>query len=210
MGLHIRNCTLAPHAAGCLRVDLVKEAGMNIQSLKLVIDLNGDGSYSLLEISELLRTLYRLPGNVMVEGLGHTPYLSTFLNIEASKATGYGSFDGLLSISLSLMFWVAVVYAALTLSSPDAEQPENHPATRAQGQGPRLSQDARTFTAYKTPSYTGPSFYGVPLPTSADTRSSTKNHSRTLASRSSLKAHKATANKQHFQRLTGDLARHTK
>ncbi|NYT76512.1 hypothetical protein H0A71_05870 [Alcaligenaceae bacterium] len=183
---------------------------MSIQSLNLVIDLNGDGSYSLLEISEFLRTLYRLPGNVMVEGLGHIPYLSSFLGIEASKATGYGSFDGLLSISLSLIFWVAVVYAALTLSSPDVEQPENHPATLAQGQGTKLPQDAKTFTAYKTPSDTGHSFYGVPLPTPANTRQALKSHSRTPAGRASLKTRKVAASKQHFRHLTGYLARHAK
>lgn len=183
---------------------------MNIESLKLVIDLNGDGSYSLLEISELLRTLYRLPGNLMVEGLGHIPYVSSLLGIEASRATGYGSFNGLLSISLSLLFWVAAVFAVLTLSSPDSQEPENHPATLAKGQGPALAQSPEPFTAYHAPSYSGPSFYGVSLAAPSGQPQSIAARTHTQVSRPALRARKVSTARKHHRHLTGYLARHIK
>src|SRR3546814_11313638 len=62
-----------------------------------------------------------MPGNLAVEGLGHVPYLSSFLGIKASEATGYGSLDGLLSVTLYLLFWMVLLFSALTLSSPSAD-----------------------------------------------------------------------------------------
>src|SRR3546814_14806121 len=41
--------------------------------------------------------------------------------IKASEATGYGSLDGLLSVTLSLLFWMVLLFSALTLSSPSAD-----------------------------------------------------------------------------------------
>jgi|SRR5690606_11197705 len=96
---------------------------MNIESLHLVADINGDGSYSPWEIWEVVKFVYRLPGNLLVEGLGHVPYVSSLLGIKASAATGYASLDGLFSVTLSLLFWVVVLFAILTLSSPTVEEP---------------------------------------------------------------------------------------
>lgn len=92
---------------------------MNIESLKLIVDINHDGHYSLWEVWEAAKSLYRMPGNLMVEGLGHVPYVSDILGIHASAGTGYDSFNGLLAITLSLLFWIAVLFAILTLSSPE-------------------------------------------------------------------------------------------
>jgi len=92
---------------------------MNIQSLHLVLDLNHDGSYSLWELWEAVKFVYRLPGNLLVEGLGHIPYVSSALGIQASPAAGYASLDGLLATGLSLLVWIAVIFALLTLASPE-------------------------------------------------------------------------------------------
>ncbi len=98
---------------------------MDIHSLNLIVDTNHDGSYSLGEIWESVKFIYRLPGNLVVEGLGHIPYVSTLLHIHAAPETGYGSFNGLISTALTLIFWVVVVFSVLTLCSPDGDQPED-------------------------------------------------------------------------------------
>jgi hypothetical protein len=94
---------------------------MKIQALDLVVDLNHDGTYSGWELWEAVKFLYRLPGNLITEALGHIPYVSSTLDIKASEATGYGSLNGLLAVTLSLIFWVLVVFALLTLASPDKD-----------------------------------------------------------------------------------------
>src|SRR3546814_12519759 len=73
------------------------------------------------ELWESVKFVYRMPGNLAVEGLGHVPYLSSFLGIKASEATGYGRLDGLLSVTLSLLFWMVLLFCSLTLSSPSAD-----------------------------------------------------------------------------------------
>lgn len=100
---------------------------MKIESLHLVVDINHDGAYSLWEIWESVKFVYRLPGNLLVEGLGHIPYLSSFLGIRASEATGYGSLDGLLSVTLSLLFWIVVLFSVLTVSSPSTDEIDDTP-----------------------------------------------------------------------------------
>ncbi|MYN13563.1 hypothetical protein GSY71_10500 [Pusillimonas sp. TS35] len=96
---------------------------MYIKSLNLVADINGDGSYSLWEIWDLLRQIVRVPGNLVVEGLGHIPYVSGWLGINASPATGYGSFNGLLALVLSLLFWAGLLFALMTISSSEEAAP---------------------------------------------------------------------------------------
>ena len=94
---------------------------MNIQSLHFMIDLNRDGSYSMWELWEAAKFIYRLPGNLAVEGLGQIPYLSDALNIHASATTGYDSLNGLLATGVSLLVWIAAFFALLTLASPVEE-----------------------------------------------------------------------------------------
>src|SRR5690606_16206524 len=114
------------------RAGLKKEAAMNIEALRLVIDINRDGAYSPWEIWQAVKWVYRLPGNLLVEGLGHVPYLSTALNIQASEATGYHRLNGSLSVSISLIFWVAVIFIVLHLLSPTEDVPdEAHDNTTA-------------------------------------------------------------------------------
>src|SRR5690554_1555376 len=94
---------------------------MKIQALDLVVDLNRDGTYSGWELWEAIKFLYRLPGNLLTEALGHIPYVSSALGIQASEASGYASLNGLFAVTLSLIFWVLVVFAMLTLASPEKD-----------------------------------------------------------------------------------------
>lgn len=94
---------------------------MKIQALDLVVDLNRDGTYSGWELWEAIKFLYRLPGNLITEALGHLPYVSSTLGIRASEATGYDSLNGLFAVTLSLIFWVLVVFILLTLASPEKD-----------------------------------------------------------------------------------------
>lgn len=122
---------------------------MNIESLKLVVDINRDGSYSLWEIWEAVKFMYRVPGNLMVEGLGHLPYVPDVLGIEASTANGYESLNGLLAISLSLLFWMVVIFAVLTLSSPEADD-EPQPAELAQRDAGKTGERAAVLNSRPT------------------------------------------------------------
>lgn len=119
---------------------------MNIKSLDLVVDLNADGRYSFWEIWELLRDLYRLPGNLLVEGLGHIPYVSDVLGIRASEAVGYASLNGLLAVTLSLLFWIALVLGLMAWASPDADPDDaNNDGKSAAGSSTATAaQPART------------------------------------------------------------------
>ena len=94
---------------------------MNIRSLNLIIDINNDGGYSVWELWEAIKFLYRLPGNLLVEGMGHVPPVASLLHIEATQVNGYDSLDGLLSVTLSLIFWVIVIFGILTLLSPSVD-----------------------------------------------------------------------------------------
>lgn len=94
---------------------------MNIQSLNLIVDLNNDGRYSVWELWEAIKFVYRLPGNLLVEGMGHVPPVASLFRIEATPVNGYDSLDGLLSVTLSLIFWVIVVFGILTLLSPSVD-----------------------------------------------------------------------------------------
>src|SRR5690606_41914550 len=71
-----------PNLPGRYTGRLVKGAAMNIESLKMVVDINRDGSYSLWELWEAVTFVYRLPGNLMVEGLGNIPYVADFRSEE--------------------------------------------------------------------------------------------------------------------------------
>jgi len=123
---------------------------MKIESLHLVVDLNHDGAYSMWELWESVKFVYRLPGNLIVEGLGHIPYAST-LGIRASEATGYGSLNGLLAVTLSLLFWIVVVFSILTLSSPVAdnvdENGEKDTGMRAEAASGFISADDNNVPA---------------------------------------------------------------
>lgn len=103
---------------------------MNVRSFVWATDLNGDGSYSMWEIWEAARWVFRLPGNLLLEGLGHVPYLSSLLNIQASEATGYGSLNGGLASSLSLLIWVVVITSVLSLSSSTADEDNSAASSR--------------------------------------------------------------------------------
>ena len=109
---------------------------MNIQSLNLIVDINNDNRYSLWEIWETIKFVYRLPGNLLVEGMGHIPPLASLFNIDASPANGYGSLDGLLSVTLTLIFWVILVFGILTLASPRSDDPNEDLMA-----GPTIRQD---------------------------------------------------------------------
>lgn len=119
---------------------------MNIKSLDLVVDLNADGRYSFWEIWELLRDIYRLPGNLLIEGLGHIPYVSDVLGIHASAATGYASLNGLLAVTLSLLFWIVLILGLMAWASPDANPDEVNDGEKsaASSSASKATQPART------------------------------------------------------------------
>ena len=91
---------------------------MALQSLQYTLDTNLDGSLSAWEIWEAAKFLYRLPGNLAVEGMGNIPMLADALRIQASPATGYESLGGTLSLAISLVAWVALLFWLLTVTSP--------------------------------------------------------------------------------------------
>lgn len=101
---------------------------MNIQALNFSMDVNGDGTISRWELWETVIWIYRLPGNLVVEGVGHIPFVSDLLGIHASQDAGYASLDGSLAVALSLLFWLAVVFLLVSLTSGDA--PERKPEVR--------------------------------------------------------------------------------
>lgn len=109
---------------------------MAIQTLNFTVDLNNDGAYSLWELWLVAKELYRVPGNLAVEGLGNIPVVAEWLNIRASEATGYASLNGTLAVLISLLFWTALLFTALSYLSPDAgtetEPEEQHTKTQRQ------------------------------------------------------------------------------
>ena len=102
---------------------------MNIQSLNLIVDINNDNRYSAWELWEAIKFVYRLPGNLLVEGMGHIPPLASLFNIDATPANGYGSLDGLLSVTLTLIFWVILIFGMLTLASPSPDDGDDERMT---------------------------------------------------------------------------------
>jgi len=91
---------------------------MTVQSLNIVFDINHDGHYSAWEISEVLKDLYHIPGNLLVEALGHIPFIAEPLSIHASQAAGYSSLNGTLAVLVSLVFWMLLLFTALSKASP--------------------------------------------------------------------------------------------
>ena len=93
---------------------------MAVQTLNFNVDLNNDGAYSLWELWLVAKELYRVPGNLVVEGLGNIPFMADALNIRASESAGYTSLNGTLAVLISLLFWTALLFTALSYLSPDA------------------------------------------------------------------------------------------
>lgn len=90
---------------------------MHIQTFQWAIDLNGDGQFSLWEIWETLRWVFRMPGSLVIELLGQSPFVAHILNIKASAASGYSSLDGLLSKAISFLFWLPLLMGILSAGS---------------------------------------------------------------------------------------------
>lgn len=90
---------------------------MHIQTFQWVMDINADGQMSLWEIWQTVRWVFRIPGSLVVEFLGHYPALANLLNIKASAATGYASLDGLISKVISLFFWLPLLMWTLSLGN---------------------------------------------------------------------------------------------
>jgi len=118
---------------------------MNIESLNLIVDINRDGVYSPWEIWETAKSVYRIPGNLVVEGLGNIPVVSDVLHIQASQATGYASLNGMLAAFLSLLFWLVAVISLLSLASPD--DPESNVGRQPLQAGAGLESAAGDTTA---------------------------------------------------------------
>ncbi|MCC2595037.1 hypothetical protein LKR43_01650 [Pusillimonas sp. MFBS29] len=103
---------------------------MNVHSFIWATDLNGDGAYSPWEIVEAVKWAFRLPGNLLLEGLGNVPYVSSVLHIQASEATGYSSLNSGLAASLSLLIWAIAIFTVLSRSSSSDTAAERPPASK--------------------------------------------------------------------------------
>ncbi|MBV2181791.1 MAG: hypothetical protein KUL86_11245 [Castellaniella sp.] len=90
---------------------------MNIQALHFMLDADGNGVIAGWEILAALKWFFTLPGRLLVEGLGNIPIIADAFGIQASQATGYASFHGLLATGSSLVFWVLVLYLMTRIGS---------------------------------------------------------------------------------------------
>jgi len=87
---------------------------MKIESFNWIVDANHDGRISLNELGHTLLWLYQIPGNLVVETLGHVPVAAHLFHIQASAQAGYYSLNSWFSFVFSLFFWL---YALLELSN---------------------------------------------------------------------------------------------
>lgn len=104
---------------------------MHIQSLQWFTDLNTDGGITLGVLWEVIRGIFRLPGSVVVELIGHYPFIAKPLGIAASPETGYASLNGLLAKAISLAFWIPLLMSSLSFSSRTKQRldfADEHPA----------------------------------------------------------------------------------
>ncbi|NYT58750.1 hypothetical protein H0A65_07415 [Alcaligenaceae bacterium] len=124
---------------------------MNVHSFIWATDLNGDGAYSPWEIMEAVKWAFRLPGNLLLEGLGHVPYVSSLLHIQASEATGYGSLNSGLAASLSLLIWAVAIFTVLSLTSSSDNETESAPASRQALIGTNPTTQRQIAGPQKTP-----------------------------------------------------------
>lgn len=90
---------------------------MNIQALHFVLDADRNGVIAGWEILEAVKWFLTLPGRLLAEGLGNIPIIADIFGIQASQATGYASFDGLLATGSSLVFWVLILYLLTRIGS---------------------------------------------------------------------------------------------
>lgn len=117
---------------------------MNIQALHFVLDIDGNGTISGWEILAALKWGYALPGRLVVEGLGSLPLIADTFGIEASPATGYASFNSLLTTGISLVFWAGLLVLLMRIGTKD---------DTASG---TASADANPVGAGTAPHYRGP------------------------------------------------------
>lgn len=106
---------------------------MHIQSLQWFVDLNADGGITLGMLWEALRGIFRLPGALVVELIGHYPIIAKPLGIAASPETGYASLTGLLAKVISFLFWIPLLISLLNISSrtkPRHSFADEHPTTQ--------------------------------------------------------------------------------
>ncbi|MBP6018714.1 MAG: hypothetical protein KA735_04425 [Burkholderiaceae bacterium] len=118
---------------------------MKIEALNFYIDINGDGRYNGWEIWEAVKWVYRLPGNLLIEGVGNVPFLAGLLNIQASEATGYASFNNWMVVGFSLLFWLALLMFLASFKHDTDDAPAQAQA-QAQAETPtqlRLSDERK-------------------------------------------------------------------
>ncbi|WP_323016607.1 hypothetical protein [Castellaniella sp.] len=113
---------------------------MNIQALRFVLDIDGNGAIAGWEIIDALKWGFSLPGRLLVEGLGNIPIIADTFNIQASAATGYASFHSLLAAGSNLLFWVLLLYGLTRIgarrSTESAAEPPATPG-RSRYRGPQ-------------------------------------------------------------------------
>lgn len=103
---------------------------MKIESFKWAIDANNDGSISPDELWHTLQWLYELPGNLMVEALGHVPVVAETFHIHASAQAGYYSLNSWFTAVFSLFFWLFVLVELAKLKDIVKQRLAARPAGR--------------------------------------------------------------------------------
>lgn len=116
---------------------------MKVEALNFYLDINGDGRYNGWEIWEAVKWVYRLPGNLLIEGLGNVPFLASLLGIEASEATGYGSFNNWMVVGFSLLFWLALLMLLASFKRDTDAAPEPGQAALTPNTPLRLSDERK-------------------------------------------------------------------
>src|SRR3546814_10734622 len=90
---------------------------MKIESFHWIIDANHDGSISLAEIWHTLQWLYQIPGNLVIDALGHIPVTAELFHIHASDQAGYYILNNCFSAAFSLFFWLFVLFSLSNLKA---------------------------------------------------------------------------------------------
>lgn len=96
---------------------------MVLASLQFTLDIDGDGSISRWEAWQAFLWLYRLPGNLVLEGLDRL--------LPAAQLAGKAGATGTLGVILSLVFWVGLFILACHAASRQ-RRPRAHAATQRQ------------------------------------------------------------------------------
>ena len=81
---------------------------MRIESFYVIFDAIHQGPSGLSGLWAVLRSIYQLPGNLLLEAVGNVPEVADLFHIQASALNGYDSLSGWFSNLSSLFFWLFI------------------------------------------------------------------------------------------------------